>query len=187
VIAWVILARGALALMLGFSLILQLEGTLRSVVTFMGVYWVISGVLMLAFHRQVRAAGARRLPVVAGIVSIVAGVAVLARIWGPGTVVSAQDAFLLLGLFILATGVTNAASGVRTGTGLSRERSRESVILGVLEIVLGVIVILARGEQGSFLIAAATGWAFAAGFLLIAQGMRMRRALGVPEPPAGES
>jgi len=70
IVAWVTIARGGLALALGSSLLVQ--GKSESLVTFMGLYWLVGGVLVLAFHREIRAVGARRLPILAGAFGVIA-------------------------------------------------------------------------------------------------------------------
>ena len=184
ILAWVTFARGGVALSLGVSLLLQQEGTAETLATFMGLYWLIGGILTLRFNREIRAVGGRRLPIVAGAFSVLAGSAVLIRPILLQAAPPAEETFLLVGIFILLAGGMNLSSGVRTGTGLSRERSRESTILGMLEIILGAALILSRGTPGAVLITMTTAWAFAAGVILLAQGVRMRRSLGQPQPAA---
>ena len=50
-LAWVTIARGCLALLLGFALLLHREGTSESLATFMGLYWLTGGILAVTFHR----------------------------------------------------------------------------------------------------------------------------------------
>ena len=177
VLAWVTIMRGCLALSLGVSLLLQREGTSETLATFMGLYWLIGGILTLAFRSEARAVGARRLPLAAGLFGVVAGSAVLVRGVVLQVAPTASETFLLVGILILLTGLTNMASGIRTGTGLTRERSQESLVLGFLEAVLGTGLIIARDAPGPLLILATTGWALTAGVILLVQGFRMRRRL----------
>jgi uncharacterized membrane protein HdeD (DUF308 family) len=177
ILAWVTIARGGLALGLGLALLLQREGTTETIATFMGMYWLIGGILTLTFHREIRAVRARRLPLLAGAFSVVAGGAVLIRGAMQPAAPSLAETFVLVGILILVTGLTNAASGVRSGTSLSRERTRESLILGLLEITLGTLLVLIGGQPGPGLLLATTAWAFTAGIILLGQGLRMRRNL----------
>jgi uncharacterized membrane protein HdeD (DUF308 family) len=179
-LAWFTIARGALALFLGFALLLQRDGTSETLATFMGIYWLTGGILALTFHREIRAIGARRAPIVAGVFGVVAGSAVLIRGLVVGNSPSPADTFLLVGALILATGVTNVASGVLTGDGLVRRRSQESLVLGTLEIVLGTALILSRGQPAQLLLLATTAWALAAGTVLLAEGLRLRRRAAGP-------
>lgn len=182
VLAWVTIARGGLALGLGVALLLQREGTTETIATFMGMYWLIGGILTLTFHREIRAVGARRLPLLAGAFNVLAGGAVLIRGAMQPAPPSLAETFVLVGILILITGLTNAVSGVRSGTGLSRERTRESLILGLLEITLGTLLVLVGGQPGPGLLLATIAWAFAAGVILLGQGLRMRRNLAQPRP-----
>jgi uncharacterized membrane protein HdeD (DUF308 family) len=176
-LAWLTIARGCLALVLGVILLLQLERTGETLATFMGLYWLTGGILALTFHREIRSIGARRAPIVAGIFGVVAGSAVLIRTHLlPGTP-SAQGTFLLIGVLILMNGLTNLASGSLARSGPVRRRSRESDVLGVLEIALGAGIIIRDGEPGPLVFLATTAWALTAGVVLVGQGLRMRQRL----------
>jgi uncharacterized membrane protein HdeD (DUF308 family) len=176
-LAGVTIARGTLALLLGGALLLQREGTSETLATFMGLYWLIGGILTLAFEREIRALGVRRLPIVAGLFGVLAGGAVLIR----GVIVqaqpSAEETFLLIGVLILVTGVTNVGAGVQTGSGPGRQRTREALVLGTLEVVLGVALIVSRGAPAAFLVIATMAWALAVGVVLLIHGLRMTRRL----------
>jgi uncharacterized membrane protein HdeD (DUF308 family) len=180
-LAWFTIARGCLALFLGLALLLQREGTSERLATYMGIYWLSGGILALTFRREIRTLGARRAPIVAGVFGVIAGGAVLIRGFVLHESPSAEETFLLVGVLILVTGLTNVGSGVLTGDGPMRQRNRESVLLGVLEIVLGVALILSRGAPATFLLLAVTAWALTAGVVLVAQGWRMRARSAGPD------
>ena len=74
---WITLARSVLATALGLALILQPEKTRPMLINFMGMFWLMAGVMSLRWGAN--GERARRVSVVAGIVGITAGVLVLAR------------------------------------------------------------------------------------------------------------
>ena len=74
---WITLARSVLATALGLALILQPEKTRPMLVNFMGMFWLVAGIMSLRWGAS--GERARRASVVAGIVGIIAGALVLAR------------------------------------------------------------------------------------------------------------
>ena len=174
-IAGFTIARGCLALLLGITLVLQREGTSGSLATFMGLYWLSGGVLTLAFHRQIRQRGGRRMPLVAGVFGVVAGAAVLIQGFLLQEAPSPEETFLLVGILVLGTGLTKLVSGMLAGDDPIRRQSRDSLILGTLETGLGVGLIVSRAAPPGALILGTTAWAFTAGIVLVGQGLRRRR------------
>ena len=174
-LGWFTIARGCLALFLGFGLLLQREGTSESLATFMGLYWLTGGILTLTFHRELRRVGARRMPIVAGIFGITAGSALLIRAFTLKEPPTEEETFVLIGLLIAVSGLTNLISGARTGTEAGRRWNRTSLTLGLLEVFLGAGLIVRGGAPGPVLILATTAWALIAGVVLLGQGMAMRR------------
>jgi uncharacterized membrane protein HdeD (DUF308 family) len=185
-IAWFTIARGCLSLILGITLLLQLEGAGGSLATFMGLYWLSGGILTLAFQREIRRRGGRRMPLVAGAFGVVAGAAVLIQGFLRQDAPSAEETFLIVGVLVLGTGVTKLVSGMLADDDPIRQQSRESLFLGVLESALGVGLIVSRAAPSGLLILGTMAWAFTAGILLVGQGLRRRRraiAQPVPQTP----
>jgi uncharacterized membrane protein HdeD (DUF308 family) len=183
ILGWFTIARGCLALLLGITLLLEREGTSESLATFMGLYWLTGGILALTFHREIRQAGARRMPIVAGIFGITAGSALLLRSFLLKEPPTEEETFLLIGLLIMVSGLTNLVSGARTGTDAVRRWSRTSLALGLLEVLLGAGLIVRGAAPGPVLILATTAWALTAGVVLIGQGIAVRRRSMGPVPP----
>jgi uncharacterized membrane protein HdeD (DUF308 family) len=174
-LGWFTIARGCLALLLGITLLLQREGTSESLATFMGLYWLTGGILALTFHREIRQAGARRMPIVAGVFGVTAGSALLIRSFLLKEPPSEEETFTLIGLLIAVTGLTNLISGARTGTDIARRWDRTSLTLGLLEVLLGVGLVVRGPAPGPILILATVAWAVTAGVILIGQGVALRR------------
>ena len=74
---WITLARSIIALILGLALILQPDKARPMLVNFIGIFWLVAGVMSLRWGAS--GEPARRPSVVVGIVGIVAGAMVLAR------------------------------------------------------------------------------------------------------------
>lgn len=166
---WITLARSVLAVALGLALILQPDKARPILVNFMGVFWLAAGIMNLRWG----AAGerARRTSVVAGIVSIVAGLLIVGR-YLLFQLVGEAPIVLMLGGVVVLTGLVHVFEGFRTESG--RQRSWTSALLGAFEIVLGLLVVVERDDFGPFFYTVVTVWAFAAAFVLLREALRQR-------------
>jgi uncharacterized membrane protein HdeD (DUF308 family) len=168
---WITLIRGLLALTLGAALLLYPDRARPMLANFMGMFWLTSGIISIRWG--ISGERSRGLPVLAGVVGIVAGLGMLGRHFAPN--VAPLDVFLsLLGLVILLTGLLHIYYGMGRGH-RERKRSWPATILGVFEIVLGLILVFAPMERGPTLLLAAGVWALLGGVILIGDALRMRR------------
>ena len=183
---WITLIRGILALGLGAALLFQPDKALPMLANFMGLYWLTSGVISLRWG----AAGgrARGLAVVAGATSVLAGLAMLAR-WLAQAGGAIHIFVYVLGAIMILTGLLHIFGGFPTGSELSNEprairrrrrrgpriRSWTSVLLGVFEVVLGLLLILNPQERVPGVYLAASIWALVGGVILIGDALRVRR------------
>jgi uncharacterized membrane protein HdeD (DUF308 family) len=75
-LVWITVARGVMAIVLGLALALHHDRAPAALVNFMGVYWILSGII--TFEWGLAAEGPRRrLPLAAGAIGIVTGAVVL--------------------------------------------------------------------------------------------------------------
>lgn len=165
------LARSVLALALGLALIIQPDKSRPMLVNFIGVFWLAAGLMSLRWGTS--GERAQRTSVIVGSVGIVAGVLVLGRflliqLLGEAPIV------LLIGVVVTLTGLVHVFEGFRTGTDRHRQRSWTSTLLGVFEIVLGVVVLVWREEFGPVFYAVVVIWAFLAAFALLREALRQR-------------
>lgn len=174
---WIPLLRGLFAIGLGAALLLQQDKSRPMLVNFMGMYWLMSGIISIRWG--VRGQRPRRLSLVAGVVGVVAGIAALTRNVSTG-LLSELAIVYLLGVVILLTGVLHMAGGFRTGEDRARQWSWGSFVLGFFEIVLGAMLLLEPFERGPVIYYAASTWAFLGGAMLIGDALRVRaRAMRV--------
>lgn len=118
-IFWITLIRGVFAISLGIALFFQPDKARPILANFMGVYWLVSGIVSLRFGGS--GERARALPILAGIIGILAGLAVLTR--GATVAWVAEELLLsLLGAVILLTGVMHAFLGLRARSGAAQHR-----------------------------------------------------------------
>jgi len=171
---WITLARSVLATALGLALILQPEKTRPMLINFMGMFWLMAGVMSLRWGAN--GERARRVSVVAGIVGITAGVLVLAR-FVIISVVGEPIVFLIVGCLIVLIGLMHIFEGFRTGVERQRKRSWTSTLLGVFEIGLGAVVLTWRDEFGPVFYIISTAWAFLGAFVLLREALGKRKAV----------
>ena len=168
---WIPLIRGLFAISLGVALFIQPDKSRPMLVNFMGLYWLMSGILSVRWG--VHGQRPRRLSVVAGLVGVLAGIAALSRNVALG-LVSEIAIIYLLGVVILLTGVLHMAGGFRTGEDRVRQWSWGGFLLGLFEVVLGVMLLIAPLERGPAIYLAASVWAFLGGAMLIGDALRVR-------------
>lgn len=167
------LIRGILAVSLGAALLFQPDKALPMLGNFMGMFWLASGIISLRWG----AAGERprRIAVLAGVIGVLAGLAMLTRRL-TSTWVQEDIIFSLLGVVILLTGLLHIFGGFRVGEGAHRTWSLTAFLLGAFEIVLGIMLIVEPYGRSIFFYVAIVIWALVGGFILITEAIRLRRA-----------
>jgi uncharacterized membrane protein HdeD (DUF308 family) len=172
-------ARGVLALTLGVAMLVQPEKTSDNLATYMGVFWALTGVVSI--RSALAGERTRGIPLVSGCAGVVAGVATLFR--GRLDDVAAESLFVyVLGTVILLTGVAHVLGGFTTGDELDRRRSRSSVLLGMMEIALGLLFLIGSVENSRAAYWAAGVWALTGGVILIGDALLLRRRLRSATP-----
>lgn len=175
---WITLIRGLLAIALGVALIIQPDKAQPMLVNFMGMFWLLSGIVSLRWG--VHGERARGLSVLAGVVGVLAGLGLLTRRWTTG-VENEKILVVSVGLIILLTGLMHIFGGFRTGPqetkllGRKRKWSWTSFLLGLFEMVLGCLLVIAPLHVGPGVYVAASVWALVAGVILIGEATRLRR------------
>lgn len=165
--------RGLLAMSLGIVLFFQPDKTRPMLANFMGMFWLASGIISLRWGAS--GERAKRLAVLAGVIGILTGLAMLTR--GMTNAYIREDVlFSLLGVVILLTGALHAFGGFGVGEGRHREWSITSFLLGLFEIVLGLMLIIEPYGRSFVFYLVVSIWALVGGFILIADALRMFRA-----------
>lgn len=167
---WVTLFRGILAAFLGVALIIQPDKARPILVNFMGMFWLASGIMSLRWGGF--GLRAKRLSMAAGVVGILTGVIVLSRGLIRGLLEETLAISILAGVMIL-TGVIHAVGGFRTEHD-GRRWSWTNLILGIFEIVLGILLLSSPLDPGPFVFVAASVWAFVGAFMLLGDALRQR-------------
>lgn len=175
---WISLIRGCLAIALAVALLVQPDKARPFLVNFMGMFWLIGGIVSLRWG--VHGERARGLSLLAGATGVLAGLGMLSRRFTTGMV--SEDVLIsVLGLIILLTGVLHIVGGFRTGPDVThllsakRKWSWTGFLLGIFEIVLGLMLVIAPLERGPVIYYAAALWALVGGAILIGDAVRLRR------------
>lgn len=170
---WVTAIRGVMAIVLGLALASHHDRAPAALANFMGVYWILSGVV--TFHLGLAAKRGRRLlPLVFGAIGIGTGAVVLLADVGTTFLLS------ILGIVIALTGIVHLLGGFELAD-VSGRRWRPGVPLGILELGLGATLILTSGQSGSWSTWLASAWAILVGVVLVCDALLIRRR------PAGAS
>ncbi len=192
---WITLIRGMLAVALGVGLVFWPDKARPILVSFMGMFWLVSGIVSLRWG--VHGERARGLSLLAGAAGVLAGVGMLSRRFTQGMV--GEDVLLsVIGVIIFLTGLMHIFGGFRTGPAETRTygpiRSRvwprtwswTAFLLGLFEIVLGVILIVEPMGRGPVVYSAASLWALVGGTILIGDALRIRRLRQTHPAPEAE-
>ena len=168
---WVTLIRGILATILGVALIFQPDKTRPILVNFMGMFWLVSGIMSLRWGASGQRA--RRRSLAAGVIGILGGLLVLTRGIARGFL-EEKVVIYIFGVVIVLTGLIHAAGGFRVGEEAERHRSWTSLLLGTFEIILGILLLLSPTDPGPGVFIAASIWAFVGAAMLIGDALRQR-------------
>jgi uncharacterized membrane protein HdeD (DUF308 family) len=163
---WVLLLNGIVLVVAGV-LIFSIDWTIRELATFIGALFIFQGIsdaLTTGIDARVR-----KTNVVAGLLSIAAGVAII--VWpGPGVVAVA----IFLGAWLVVSGTLNIA-GAFAARRLMPDIWWLFLILGLLEIPLGVLALANPGATLAAIITVAGIWALAVGVMRIVLSLELKR------------
>ena len=165
--------RGGMAIALGLALALHHDRAPAALANFMGVYWILNGVVTLQWSLMAERRR-RLLPLVAGAIGIVTGAVVLLADVGTTFLLS------ILGAVIALTGIVHLLGGFELAD-VSARRWRPGVPLGILEVGLGATLIVTSGQGGSLSTWLASAWALLGGTVLIFDALLIRRQLSRSE------
>ena len=144
----------------------------------MGMFWLVSGIVSLRWG--VHGERARGLSLLAGAIGVLAGTGMLSRRFTQGVV--GEDILIsIVGLIILLTGLMHIFGGFRTGPvethlfSRNRKWSWTAFLLGLFEIVLGLLLVVEPLGRGPLIYFVASVWALIGGVILIGDALRVRR------------
>lgn len=151
---WVVLLEGILAILVGLFLLYSPAATTVFLIQVLGIFWLAGGIISVlgAFIFS----GNRLWKLLAGVLSIIAGIVILTYpLYSP---------FVVLTLFVIFIGVWAMITGVVRVIGAFKGEGWGSGILGILTIILGILLLM-----NTLAGALALPWVF--GFFLILGGI----------------
>ena len=171
---WISVLRGGLALLLGIGALIS-EASDQLLVNYIALYWLLGGLLTIRWALGVKWRAGSRLGLAAGLLATAMGLVLIARhrledIVNPEALIGA------VAVTTVATGCLRIVGAFEVEERTGHRWTIGGMILGSVEVVLGVILLLVRNTQGSTVRLTIGIWGLVAGSLLLAQGFRMLRA-----------
>lgn len=166
---WLTLFRGLFAVALGIALIFRPDAARPLLGNFMGAFWFSSGLISIRWGLTSK--HARAITIIIGVLGALAGLSMLGR----NLVMKWVDFNLLmgvLGVIILLTGILHVSGRMPVRHGPVKW-TRSGLFLGIFEIVLGAVIVLAD-TMGPIINIIALIWAFLGGFVLIFDAWQIR-------------
>ena len=173
-IFWVFVVRGSVALALGVALLLSGE-LVSNLGTFVAVYWIIGALLTLRWVAQHRSAPGCGIGGVAGLVGVVVGITFLVREL-LSTFIEEGLLLNLLGLSAVAMGLLRLLGGFHDDQiAGDRPRPRYRLVVGTLDIVLGLALLIGSATSASQIRLALGVWGLLTGTFLLLDALRLRQ------------
>jgi uncharacterized membrane protein HdeD (DUF308 family) len=170
---WLTVLRGVVALTLALAIAVAGRSTER-LVTFLALFWITGGLMTLRFALAIRPRPGFRLGLAAAIASVVGAVLLLFRDRLSG-LVEQGVLIALLGVSAVLTGLLRMLGGFAAEERLGRRWTLGGIVLGTLEVTLGVLLLLTSEVEPGLLAPIAAAWGAVSGTLLLAQGLGLRR------------
>jgi uncharacterized membrane protein HdeD (DUF308 family) len=128
---WAVLLQGIFALIIGLLLLTNTAATTVVIVQFIGIYWLVSGIFALVGLFIDRSYWGLKL--IAGILGIVAGIAVMQHPW--------WSSILLPTILVIFLGVDGLIKGVMELIAAFQGGGWGAGILGILSILIGILLL----------------------------------------------
>lgn len=178
---WLVLLEGIAAILIGVLLLTEPGATLFTIVVFLGVYWLVVGVLDLVMLFVDRTQWGWKL--FSGIIGILAGLVIVRHPWWAAVLIPTTLVWII-GIVGIVIGVV-AFVRAFMGGGLA------SAILGLISILLGALLLFNTVMSTVVLLYAVAIWAIVGGifgvvgaFFLRGRQHAAERATGQPLAPA---
>jgi uncharacterized membrane protein HdeD (DUF308 family) len=164
------LIRGLSAILLAILLLLNGQGSIQPFTQFLGIFWLIIGLTYLINAREDRKL--RPLMLALGVLTILGSLVALS--WPFLTSqFDLKTLTILAGSLILTLGLLHVFGGFPAGSILGRRRDWGSLILGLLEIALGVAALASPGKLTAATIAASIFFSAIFGLVLLFEAYRL--------------
>jgi uncharacterized membrane protein HdeD (DUF308 family) len=166
---WLLLLEGVAGVVIGFLLLTQTQATLFTLITLVGAYWFVTGIIDLVLLFVVP--GQRGWRLFSGLVGILAGLVLIRDpLWA---------AVLVPATLVWVLGFMGIVIGVSTLVRSFMGEGWPAAILGVISIVLGGVLLFNTIAATVVLLYAVAIWVLVAGILAIVAAFWLRSHPGV--------
>jgi uncharacterized membrane protein HdeD (DUF308 family) len=164
------LIRGLSAMLLAILLLINGQGSIQHFTQFLGIFWLIIGLTYLINAREDRKL--KPLMLALGVVTIFGGLVALS--WPLLTSrFDLSTLTILAGTLILILGLLHVFGGYPAGSILGRRRDWGSLVLGLLEIALGISALASPGKLTTAAISASIFFSVIFGLVLLFEAYRL--------------
>jgi uncharacterized membrane protein HdeD (DUF308 family) len=173
--AWIPIAmnlyRGGAAVVFGILLLFIPDMSKDFLFNLMGFFWLSIGFAVLRRSQEDARYPGKHTALIAGLVASATGLLVVTRgiteSW-----IGEDVVFFVLGTVIVATGILHIIGEIRIGGFRTTRKTRIHFILGVLEVLLGGLLIFSDRLERPFVYWAATAWALIYGVVALSSVVR---------------
>jgi uncharacterized membrane protein HdeD (DUF308 family) len=164
------LIRGLSAILLALLLLINGQQSIQNFTKFLGIFWLIIGVTYLINAREDKKL--KPLMVTLGVLTILGGLVALSWPLLTGQF-DLSTLTILAGSLILTMGLLHVFGGYPAGSMLGRRRDWGSLILGLLEISLGISALASPGRLTAAAIAVSVFFSVIFGLVLLSEAYRL--------------
>jgi uncharacterized membrane protein HdeD (DUF308 family) len=173
--AWIPIAmnlyRGGAAVVLGILLLFMPDKSKDFLFNLMGFFWLSIGFAVLRRSQEDARYPGKHTALIAGLVASVTGLLVVTRRFTESWI-GEDVVFFVLGTVILATGLLHIFGEIRIGGITANRQTTVHFLLGVLEVLLGGLLLLSPQKDRPFVYWAATAWALIYGAMALTTAVR---------------
>jgi uncharacterized membrane protein HdeD (DUF308 family) len=164
---WVMLLRGVLLVVAGIFTLAMPAGTLIGVVLFLGIYWIVDGIISLVEGIRGARGKRRTWSIISALIGVLAGLLVIANPLVAGMVSSTLLAYLI-GITVLLRGTTLMF------VGRDQRWTWQGLLMGILYVLFGIVIIARPLVAIAVLMWIFAILAIAAGIVSVGISFRMR-------------
>jgi len=165
------LYRGGAAVVLGILLLFMPDKSKDFLFNLMGFFWLSIGFAVLRRSQEDARYPGKHTALIAGLVASVTGLLVVTRRFTESWI-GEDVVFFVLGTVILATGLLHIFGEIRIGGITANRQTTVHFLLGVLEVLLGGLLLLSPQKDRPFVYWAATAWALIYGAMALTTAVR---------------
>lgn len=165
------LYKGIAAIVLGILLFFIPEKSGHFLLNMMGFFWLAIGFATLRRDKMDERYPGKYTALIAGIIATLTGLLVVTRHF-TNRWMGQQTIFFVLGTVILATGILHIFGEFRVGDIGSNRLTRIHLYLGLIEVLLGTLLVLSPQLETPLLYWVATAWALIYGVLFLSTAVR---------------